>query len=116
MSLPQDPEVSTIHGKVCRSVHQPGQTDRQTDRQQTHACACTSSTLHSFLTRYHQIECREGKVFFEDLGSTNGSFLNGAPLEERVPQLLSTGDLLKLGATIMTVELQPQPVAPGDSQ
>jgi len=33
-----------------------------------------------------------------------------------VPQLLSTGDLLKLGATIMTVELQPQPVAPGDSQ
>lgn len=55
-------------------------------------------------------------MFFEDLGSTNGSFLNGAPLEERAPQLLSTGDRLKLGATVMEVELQPQPPAKGDSQ
>jgi hypothetical protein len=37
-------------------------------------------------------------------------------LEERAPQLLSTGDMLKLGATLMEVELQPQPLAPGDSQ
>lgn len=57
-----------------------------------------------------QMECREGRVFFEDLGSTNGSFLNGAPLEERTPHALSTSDRLKIGATIMEVELQPQPL------
>lgn len=61
-----------------------------------------------------QIECREGKVFFEDLGSTNGSFLNGAPLEERDPHALSTGDRLKLGATVMEVELRPQSVDGGE--
>lgn len=64
----------------------------------------------------HQIECRDGKVYFEDLGSTNGSFLNGTPLEERAPQPLQTGDLLKIGATKMVVELQAQPGAQGDSQ
>ena len=55
-------------------------------------------------------------MYFEDLGSTNGSFLNGAPLDERAPQALQTGDRLKIGATVMEVELQPQPGADGDSQ
>ena len=63
-----------------------------------------------------QIECRDGKVYFEDLGSTNGSFLNGAPLDERAPKPLQTGDVPKIGATVMGVEVQAQPGAEGDSQ
>lgn len=37
----------------------------------------------------------------EDLGSTNGSFLNGEPITE--PQTLSEGDLIELGATTLKV-------------
>ncbi|GAB5030542.1 signal peptide protein [Nannochloropsis oceanica] len=70
VSLPQDPEVSTVHGRV---------------------------------------EVRgNGNIVFEDLGSTNGSFINSISLEERVPQVLRTDDVLKCGGTIMTVELQQQ--------
>jgi eukaryotic-like serine/threonine-protein kinase len=32
-----------------------------------------------------------------DLGSTNGTFLNGTPLAARTPQRLRSGDRIKVG-------------------
>lgn len=41
---------------------------------------------------------RGGKIFVADLGSTNGTFLNGEELV--IEKLLSTGDLIKVGSAI----------------
>lgn len=64
VSLPEDPEVSTTHGKF---------------------------------------EARGGKVFFADLGSTNGTSLNAEDLTPHVEYELRDGDKLRVGATKMAV-------------
>jgi pSer/pThr/pTyr-binding forkhead associated (FHA) protein len=64
VSLPEDDEVSTTHGKI---------------------------------------ELKTGRVFFTDLQSTNGSFLNGSKVEARDPVVLSTDDILTVGATKFVV-------------
>ena len=45
------------------------------------------------------------QVALEDLGSRNGTWLNGARLSE--PATASPGDVIRLGTTTMTLELQP---------
>ena len=54
-----------------------------------------SSTVHARLFR------QDGRLFVEDLGSTNGTFVNS----ERVtrPTKLGRGDLLQIGATVFQV-------------
>ncbi len=51
--------------------------------------------------RHARFLIREGGIFVEDLGSTNGSFLNG----ERVstPQQLRVGDVVTLGESIVLI-------------
>lgn len=44
-----------------------------------------------------QVELKAGALYYTDLGSTNGSFLNGVQLDARVP--LATDDVLRLGGT-----------------
>jgi hypothetical protein len=44
---------------------------------------------------------RDGRTFVEDLGSTNGTYLNGARVTGAVP--LARGDALQVGATVMEV-------------
>lgn len=41
---------------------------------------------------------RDGAWWVEDLGSTNGSFLNGAPVRPELPALVRSGDVLQFGA------------------
>ena len=41
-----------------------------------------------------------GKYILEDLGSTNGTFVNGYRLEPRTPVYISTTDRLTLGQTL----------------
>jgi pSer/pThr/pTyr-binding forkhead associated (FHA) protein len=41
-------------------------------------------------------------VWFEDLGSTNGSFVNGAPVT--TARLLQSGDVIRIGDTQLRVE------------
>lgn len=63
--------------------------------------------------RVHAVSRRHGRIFregdalrFEDLGSTNGSTLNGAPVLARDPQPLKDGDTIVLGRTCrITVHL-----------
>ncbi len=46
--------------------------------------------------RHARLVCKGGKVHVEDLGSTNGTFVNGAPVSQRV---LEDGDKIQIGTT-----------------
>jgi ABC-2 type transport system ATP-binding protein len=48
-----------------------------------------------------------GGYTLEDLGSTNGTYLNGWRIPS--PQLLSTGDRIQVGQTVLEVMLPPDP-------
>lgn len=50
------------------------------------------------VSRFHaQLVCDDDRFLLEDLGSGNGSFVNGRQLESNSPQELSNGDRIKLG-------------------
>jgi hypothetical protein len=68
--------------------------------------------------RHVQFENRNGQVFVTDLGSANGSYINGQRLSPNVPQPFRPGDTLRIGDTSMSIQGAPaQPVAyPTQSQ
>ena len=52
----------------------------------------------SGVSRLHSVLKREGnRVFVMDLGSSNGTYLNGKRLKPNVDQTLNHGDMLALG-------------------
>lgn len=51
--------------------------------------------------RHARFMIREGSVFVEDLGSTNGTFLNGERISS--PLQLRSGDVLTLGESIVLI-------------
>jgi hypothetical protein len=56
----------------------------------------------TFVSQLHaRIYVREGQPFVEDLGSTNGTFLNQARLNETRP--LRRGDRVQVGQTVLEV-------------
>lgn len=64
------------------------------------------------LSRQHaQIRVTPNGYVLEDLGSTNGSFVNESPVPGGV--LLAPGDMIRLGPTLtFRVEMDPDPLAP----
>lgn len=55
------------------------------------------------VSRHHaRISGRRGTIVYADLGSTNGSYVNGVPVEELV---LGAGDRIELGDTVIVVEV-----------
>ena len=52
--------------------------------------------------RHARFEPRQDGVWVQDLGSTNGTYLNGARLEH--PRLLSSGDVIRVGETDLRFE------------
>ena len=50
-----------------------------------------------------KIELREGRLLYTDLGSSNGTLLNGADVAEHVAAELASGDKLLLGDTQLLV-------------
>jgi FHA domain-containing protein len=52
--------------------------------------------------RHARFEPRQDGVWVQDLGSTNGTFLNGARLEQ--PRLLTPGDIIRVGETDLRFE------------
>jgi pSer/pThr/pTyr-binding forkhead associated (FHA) protein len=56
------------------------------------------------VSRRHIMITKEGNILkVVDLGSTNGTYLNGVPLRENQPRVLRTGDKLSLGHLLVTV-------------
>jgi len=76
------------------------------------ACDCvleesTVSTRHAVLSFHH------GQWWIEDLGSTNGTLLNGQPVDE--PVVLTSSDMVSCGQFNLKIlislgEANPQPV------
>ena len=56
----------------------------------------TVSSLHA------TIESRFDGLWVEDEGSTNGTFVNGAPVSS--PRLLQRGDIVRIGHTELEVD------------
>jgi pSer/pThr/pTyr-binding forkhead associated (FHA) protein len=56
-----------------------------------------------FASAHHaRVDARTDGVWVEDLGSTNGTFVNGAQLSER--RLLQPGDVVRIGQTELRLE------------
>lgn len=56
----------------------------------------------TFVSQLHaRIYVRDGKPFVEDLGSTNGTYLNKARLNQTMP--LHRGDRLQIGQTVLEI-------------
>jgi hypothetical protein len=59
------------------------------------------------VSREHaSIFVRGGDVMVEDLGSTNGTLLNGVRLDPYMPEILNRGDQLQLGRLLIEVRLE----------
>lgn len=56
--------------------------------------------------RHARILKREGTVVVEDLGSINGTFINGKRLAPYLPEVLHDGDQLQLGKLLVEVQLR----------
>jgi eukaryotic-like serine/threonine-protein kinase len=56
--------------------------------------------------RHGLITFENGKFFFEDLGSSNGSFINGIRLQPQMRRALQLGDQICLGETILRFTLE----------
>jgi 3-deoxy-7-phosphoheptulonate synthase len=62
--------------------------------------SCDVLLVETSMSRRHaKIFCEGGDYFIEDLGSANGTFLNGARIEGKYR--LTTGDRLRLGNTVL---------------
>lgn len=55
--------------------------------------------------RHAQVAVQNGRLFIEDLDSTNGTFINGQKLAPRTPHVLHNGDELRLGRLVVRVQL-----------
>jgi len=75
------------------------------------------AALAADLSRRHaRIFCEQGAVYFAELGSKNGSSVNGVPVRQAIA-MLHGGDLLGLGKTLVfRVQLEPGVLQPPQSQ
>jgi hypothetical protein len=59
------------------------------------------------VSRRHAAISRQGDtVIVEDIGSVNGSFINGRRLDPYLPEILNNGDILQLGKILIEVEIR----------
>jgi len=69
----------------------------------------SDSGLEKGVSRRHaKITRRGSEVFIEDLGSINGTFLNGKKLTPYLPQVLRDGDELLMGRLMLRVSFTKQ--------
>lgn len=66
------------------------------------AAGCQITLEDSYVSQLHaRVFVREGVPYVEDLGSTNGTYLNTRKVSSAIP--MRQGDKLKIGSTVMEV-------------
>ena len=64
------------------------------------AAGCQVTLDDNFVSQLHaRIFVRDGTLYVEDLGSTNGTYLNTRKVSS--PMVMKRGDRLKIGSTVM---------------
>jgi pSer/pThr/pTyr-binding forkhead associated (FHA) protein len=64
------------------------------------AAGCSVTLDDTYVSQIHsRVFTRDGKIFVEDLGSTNGTYLNRAKVQG--PMVMQKGDRLQVGSTVM---------------
>ena len=81
--------------------------DRQRSAEQLdqigRAEACHVRLPDTYVSQFHaKVFARDGGWFVEDLGSTNGTYVNGIKVSE--PRRLSQGDVIRIGETDLRFE------------
>ncbi|MEX2293108.1 MAG: FHA domain-containing protein [Acidimicrobiales bacterium] len=67
------------------------------------AAGCQVTIDDSYASQLHaRVFHRDGKLFVEDIGSTNGTYLNRSKVTG--PMLIQRGDQLQIGNTILELE------------
>ena len=65
-----------------------------------------------FLSRQHaRLFLADGSIMVEDLGSRNGTLLNGTPIQQ--PSRVETGDVIKLSGSVISVQDDEHPSSSG---
>src|SRR5260370_35649115 len=78
---------------------------------QTDSAICLESQA---VSRHHARILRVDSSFFvEDMGSSNGTYINGARIRDRAP--LTEKDTLQLGPYIFGLRVPPTPVVPDEA-
>jgi FHA domain len=65
-----------------------------------------SDASHGVSRRHARILKQSGMVVVEDMGSINGTFVNGKRLDPYLPEVLNDGDLLQLGKLKIEVKIK----------
>ena len=64
------------------------------------AAGCQVTLDDSYVSQIHaRVFAQDGKIFVEDLGSTNGTYLNRTKVQG--PMVMQRGDKLQVGSTVM---------------
>ena len=64
------------------------------------AAGCSITLDDTYVSQIHsRVFTQDGKIFVEDLGSTNGTYLNRAKVQG--PMVMQRGDRLQVGSTVM---------------
>jgi pSer/pThr/pTyr-binding forkhead associated (FHA) protein len=67
------------------------------------AAGCSITVDDTYASQLHaRLFQRDGALHVEDLGSTNGTYVNGRKVEAPMP--VKPGDRVKVGATVFEVE------------
>jgi pSer/pThr/pTyr-binding forkhead associated (FHA) protein len=93
-------KLVVLEPKVRKGAAYPIRTELTLGRADTCMIGLPDDTFASQL--HARVYLREGAIWVEDLGSTNGTHLNGAKLT--APVQLSTGDRLQVGSTIFEAQ------------
>jgi pSer/pThr/pTyr-binding forkhead associated (FHA) protein len=65
-----------------------------------------SDVAHGVSRRHARIFKQSGAVVVEDMGSINGTFINGRRLDPYLPDILNDGDILQLGKLQIEVKIR----------
>ena len=66
-------------------------------------------TFNSAVSRHHcDIIYKDMKYFVVDMGSSNGTFINGARLVPKTPKEIHSGDIMRLANSDFKVEIREE--------